>query len=218
MCVMVATTRLRQVAVAGVYPLQGWGPPTGGTLSLTTDTSSRPHRQATTMTEVMDPAEAVLARWRGFPEPKTYAELSKLTNVPNSTLWHHEQGRLSKKDAAAKKQYLSPSEEKILVDHILRAAERGYPVPVKLLRHLARTIARQRSSTFQIPADDDRIRLPEKNWLQKFYQRHPELKSRKFKALEWAGTIFVKRWHTGSYSWAGSCTSNCSGRKCLQYG
>jgi hypothetical protein len=112
------------------------------------------------MTEAMEPAEAVLARTRSSPNPKTYSERSKLTEVPISTLWHHEHGRLSRKDAAAKRQYLTPSEEKTLVDYILESDD---PVLVKSVGQLAWTIARRRSSTFEILPDDDSIRPPGKN-------------------------------------------------------
>jgi hypothetical protein len=77
--------------------------------------------QNTIVAEVMEPAETTLARTRSSPDPKTYAERSKLTEVPISTLWHHKHGRLSRKDAAAKRQYLTPSEEKTLVDYILES-------------------------------------------------------------------------------------------------
>jgi hypothetical protein len=112
--------------------------------------------------------------------------LSELSHAPASTIWHRHHGRLSTKDAAASQQYLTPSKEKALVDYVLRAADRGYPVPVKLLRHLAWTTARQQSSTFPIPADDDAVRHPGKNWAQSFYKRHPELKPRRLRPLDWA--------------------------------
>src|SRR5882672_490236 len=64
-------------------------------------------------------------------------------------------------------------------------AERGYPAPVKLLRHLAWVVARRRSSTFQIPANDG-VRPPGKNWPQGFYKRHPQLRPRKLRPIEWA--------------------------------
>ena len=89
-------------------------------------------------------------------------------NVPASTLWHRKHGRPSKGDAAAQKQYLTPSEEKALADYILRWAERGYPVPVKLVRDFAWVIARKRSSTFQTLSNDDTIQPPGKNWPQGF--------------------------------------------------
>jgi hypothetical protein len=109
------------------------------------------------MTKAMEPAEAVLVGTSSSPNFKTYAERSKLTAVPISTLWHHEHGRLSRKDAAAKRQYLTPSEEKTVVDYIQGAAEGDHPVLVMSVGQLAWTIARRRSSTFEILADDDSI-------------------------------------------------------------
>jgi hypothetical protein len=47
-------------------------------------------------------------------------------------------------------------------------------------------VKRQRSSAFQIPTADDGIRPPGKNWPQGFYKRHPELKARKVRPLDWA--------------------------------
>jgi hypothetical protein len=96
--------------------------------------------------ESAEPALTALASLRNPADVKTYAALSELSSVPASTLWHRSHGRQSRKESAVKRQYLTPSEEKALVDYILRLAERGYPVPVKFLQHLAWTISRQRSS------------------------------------------------------------------------
>jgi hypothetical protein len=41
-----------------------------------------------------------------------------------------------RREVAAQKQYLTPSEENALADYVLRMTERGYPAPVKLLRCL----------------------------------------------------------------------------------
>ena len=101
-------------------------------------------------------------------------------------MWRRAHCKPSRKDKAAKQQYLTPSEEKAPVDYVLRTSERGYPLPVKFLRFLALVIARQRSSAFQTPAIDNSIRPPGKNWPQDFYKRHPELTARKIKALNWA--------------------------------
>jgi DDE superfamily endonuclease len=65
-------------------------------------------------------------------------------------------------------------------------ADRGYPLPVKFLRSLALVIAHQRSSPSQIPAVESDIRPPGKNLPQSFYQRHPELKSKRVEGLDWA--------------------------------
>ena len=85
---------------------------------------------------------------RNPAKPPTYAALSTRTNIPASTLWRRACGRPSKRDKAAKQQYLTPQDENALVEYVLRMADNGYPLPVKFLRSLALTIARQRSSTF----------------------------------------------------------------------
>jgi hypothetical protein len=123
------------------------------------------------MPEAMDAAGAVLTTLKCSTEHETYTALSEFSRVPASTLWHREHGRPSKREVAAQKQYLTPSEEKALADYVLRMAERGYPAPVKLLQYLAWVIARRRSSTFQIPANDDGVRAPGKYWPQGFYKR-----------------------------------------------
>jgi hypothetical protein len=101
-------------------------------------------------------------------------------------LWRRAHGKPSRRDKAAKQQYLTPCEEKALLEYVLRMSERGYPLLIKFLCSLALVIARQRSSAFQIPSADDGIRPPGKNWPQGFYKRHVELKARKVKALDWA--------------------------------
>lgn len=111
---------------------------------------------------------------RGIPPKRqTNAESSK------STLWRRARDRPSREDKAAKQQYLSPSEEKALLEYALRMAERGHPLQVKCLPFLAFVVARQRSSAFQIPSADHDIRPPGKNWPQGSYKRHPELKARR---------------------------------------
>jgi DDE superfamily endonuclease len=103
-----------------------------------------------------------------------------------STLWRRAHGKPSRLDKAAKQQYLTPAEENAPLDYVLRMSERGYPLLVKFLRSLALVIARQRSSVFRTTAVDNGIRPPGKNWPQGFYKRHPELKARRVKALDWA--------------------------------
>jgi hypothetical protein len=134
----------------------------------------------------MDTAAAILTTPRHSTEHEVHAALPESSPVPASTLWHRSHGRPSKKEAAAQKQYLTPSEEKTLADYILRWAERGHPVSVKLVRHLGWTIARKRSSAFQILLDDVTIRPPGKNWPQGFYKRHPQLRPRKLRPIDWA--------------------------------
>lgn len=113
---------------------------------------------------------------------KTYGALSERSR---STVWRHAHGRPSRKDKSANQQYLTPCEEKALVEYVLRSARNGYPISVKSLRLLAQAIRRQRSSHAQIPATDDDVKPPGKNWPQGFYKRHPGLRAKRVKALDW---------------------------------
>jgi hypothetical protein len=46
-------------------------------------------------------------------------------------------GRPTRRDKAASQQYLTPYEEKALLEYVLRMDERGYPLPVKFLGSIA---------------------------------------------------------------------------------
>jgi DDE superfamily endonuclease/Tc5 transposase DNA-binding domain len=133
----------------------------------------------------MDRASAAIAEGLDPKEPRTYAALSKCSKVSRTTLWNRAHGRPSIEEKAIRQQYLTPSEEKALVEYLLRMANNGFPVPIKYLRSLALIIARQRSSAFQAPAADETIHPPSKNWPQAFQKRHPELKAKRVKALDW---------------------------------
>jgi hypothetical protein len=100
-------------------------------------------------------------------------------------LWLRANNKPSIADKAAKQQYLTPQEEQALVEYVLRLADNGYPLPVRFLRSLALVIALQRSSTFQITDPRLEIRPPGKNWPHDFYLRHPQLKARRLRAIDW---------------------------------
>lgn len=133
----------------------------------------------------MDRASVVLSEGLDSSEPSTYTALSKCSNIPSTTLWYRAHGRPSIQEKAKRQQYLTPSEEKALVDYLLRMSNNGFPIPIKYLRSLAFIIARQRSSVFQALATDETSRPPGKNWPQAFHKRHPELKAKRVKALDW---------------------------------
>jgi hypothetical protein len=132
--------------------------------------------------QIADPATAALAD-RDASSHKSYAALASSSGIPKSTLWHRANGRRPGKAKAASQQYLTPQEEKGLVDYLLRAYRNGYPLPVKAVRALAHVIARQRH---QWPSSGrgDNARPPSKNWPQAFQKRHPDLKSMRIKALD----------------------------------
>lgn len=115
------------------------------------------------------------------------SKLQKASQKPSpSTLWRHARGQPILQDKASRQQYLTPREEKALLEYVLRMADRGYPLPVKFLRTLAFVIARQRTSTSAVTAAQSEIHPPGKNWPQGFYQRHPELRAKRLRPFDWA--------------------------------
>jgi hypothetical protein len=112
-------------------------------------------------------------------EPRTYDAISKRSNVPLSTLGHRARGRPSREEKARGQQYLTPSEEEALENYLIQMADLGTPVRVKFISSLALVIARQRST------HNNAIKHPSKNWPQSFQKRHPALKSRRVRAMDW---------------------------------
>jgi hypothetical protein len=102
--------------------------------------------------------------------------------LPPSTKWYRAHGRATRRDKAAKEQYLTPQEEKSLVAHALRMDRNGFPMPVKALRFLAMVVRQKRDHG---NTTRDSVQPPGKNWPQGFYKRNTELKPRRVKAIDW---------------------------------
>ena len=68
----------------------------------------------------------------------------------------------------------------MLVRHVLRKCQNGYPLPVKALGALTCVIRRSRKTT-----SAEGTKPPGKNWPQGFYKRNPQLKSRRMRAIPW---------------------------------
>jgi hypothetical protein len=126
-----------------------------------------------------DRASRALAEASLPGEPRTYDAISKRSGVPSTTLYYRDHGRPSKEEKAQGQQYLSPSEEKALETYMKQMADLGNAVRIKYLPSLAFSIARRRSTT------DKATKPPHKNWAQAFQKRHPALKSRRMKAMDW---------------------------------
>ncbi|KAF2735863.1 hypothetical protein EJ04DRAFT_407327, partial [Polyplosphaeria fusca] len=109
----------------------------------------------------MDPASQALAQTLPPNVRRTYAALAAHSDV-----------------RAQGQQYLTPLEEKGFAQHLIRAANFGFPWRIKDIPSLAFSIARRRS-----PAKA--IKPPNKNWPQAFAKRHPELARRKHRAMDW---------------------------------
>ncbi len=143
------------------------------------------HSKPMTTTTDNDPAPAALDRF-GHSAENSYGAISDRSGIPLSTLWHRDHGRVSIKQRAANQQYLTPEEEKALVDYLLRMSRNGYPLPIEFARNLAHVISLQRASKFHVyPVERDDLRPPGKNWPQAFHKRHSVLKPMRLKALDW---------------------------------
>jgi hypothetical protein len=99
-------------------------------------------------------------------ERRTYDAISKRKKVPLSTLHHRARGR-------------RPREEKALEKFLILISDLGKPMRIKFIPSLALSIARQRSTT------EKPIKPPGKNWARGFEKRHPALKSRRVRAIDW---------------------------------
>ena len=128
---------------------------------------------------LMDQASQALARVFPADVKKTYAAISDRNGVPLTTLYHREHGRRSREEHAQSQQYLTPDEEKGMVKFLLLMSSLGRPVRIKFIPSLAFSIARKRSTT------DRPIKPPGKNWPRAFEKRHPELKARRVRAIDW---------------------------------
>ena len=92
----------------------------------------------------MDGAGRILVQ--GFPPgvPKSYRALADHSNVPRSTLHARAHGRPSEELNARGLQYLTPSEEKAVVEFLLHMSSLGQPVRMKYIPVIAFSATRQR--------------------------------------------------------------------------
>ncbi|KAF5852433.1 hypothetical protein GGP41_007835 [Bipolaris sorokiniana] len=128
----------------------------------------------------MDRASQALAEAFSADQPRTYRAVAEKSNVPRSTLHRRKHGGASKETKAQRQQYLAVEEEKALVLFLLLMSSFGQPVRIKYVPTLAFSIAHRRSTTTNKP-----IKPPGKNWARAFEKRHPELKARRVKSIDW---------------------------------
>jgi len=110
---------------------------------------------------------------------RTWAARADSSGVALTTLYNRHHGRPSKEEIAQRQQYLSVEEEKALVAFLLLMSSFGQPVRIKYTPTLAFSIARRRS-----PASRPN-KPPGKNWAQAFGKRHPELKAKRIRSIDW---------------------------------
>ncbi|GAB7336708.1 hypothetical protein MBLNU13_g10373t1 [Cladosporium sp. NU13] len=127
----------------------------------------------------MDKASKALAQRLPASVPRSFRTIADQTNVPRSTLHARARGRRSIEAKAQSQQYLTPAEEKAMVDFVLQMSALGTPVRIKYIPSIAFTVTRGR------PESDRPIKPPGKNWAKSLEKRDPEIKARKVKALNW---------------------------------
>jgi hypothetical protein len=126
----------------------------------------------------MHPASQALALELPSGVRRSISARARHGNVPRTTVHYRSKGRQSRKAKDECQQYLTPSEEKALVDFILCMSASGFPIRIKYIPSLAFCIARRRATNR--PAEP-----PKKNWPQAFRRRHPDIKSRNNRAMPW---------------------------------
>ena len=131
---------------------------------------------------VTDPATLALSSLSDSSDCITWSAKSGYANVPVSTLWHRANGRQSREEKAEKQRYLTDPEEKALKDFVLRFAKNGFPLPLKYLRSLAHLIVKQRTCA---SLNHHTAKPPSPGWPRKFFKRHPEVRPRKSKPIDW---------------------------------
>lgn len=139
----------------------------------------RNHRRRARLHTMMDRASLALAQGLAEGVPKSLRAIADHRNVPLSTVHARARGRESIETKAQRQQYLRPFEERALVDFILEMSELGTPIRNKFIPSIALSITRHRLEADR-PASD-----PNKNWTKAFERRHPELQTRRAKALNW---------------------------------
>jgi len=121
----------------------------------------------------------VIAQGNCSSVPQSYRALADHSGVPRSTLHYRAHGRQSIEAKGQSQQYLTPAEERALVDFLLLMSMLGMPVRIKHVPSIAFSATRHRT------AEDRPSKPPGKNWAKALESRHPELKARRVKALDW---------------------------------
>lgn len=106
-------------------------------------------------------------------------DASMATDAPKSTVYRRAKGGLTRQEAHAYRQALSPDEENVLVSWIERLAAAGHPVKHSFVRDLAEEIRKPRTQL------SDKTPSPLSNeWPKRFLTRHSMLKTTLAKNIE----------------------------------
>ena len=123
----------------------------------------------------------------------SYRALADYSGVARSTLYYRTHTRQPIEAKGQSQQYLTLAKEEAVVDFVLHMSTLGHPVQIKHLPFIAFSATRHR------PRLDRPLKPPGKNWAETLESRHPELKARRVKALNW--NRHVKNIHTKVTHW-----------------
>ena len=99
----------------------------------------------------MDKASNALAQRLPVSVPRSFRTIADHTDVPRSTLHARARGRRSLEAKAQSQQYLTPSEEKAMVDLVLQMSDLGTPVCIKYIPSMFLSVTRGRSESDRPP-------------------------------------------------------------------
>src|SRR5579862_583899 len=110
---------------------------------------------------------------------------AKATGTSPATIVRLLKGGQMRREANIHNQYLTPTEESVLVNFVQRAAAIGHPIHHSYLRELAETLHKKRvGGDVAIPVG--------KHWVERFLRRNPVLKSQIAKSIEQAHVEVTK--------------------------
>jgi len=112
-------------------------------------------------------------------------QAAKATGTSPATISRLLKGDHTRHEANVHNQYLTPTEESVLVTFVQRAAAVGHPVRHSYLRELAETLHKKR-------VGGDAAVSVGKHWVERFLRRNPVLKSQIAKSIEQARVEVTK--------------------------
>ena len=104
-------------------------------------------------------------------------QAAKATGASSATIGRRMRGGKSRREANVENQALTPAEESALISFVKRATALGHPIRHPYLRELAEVLRKERVGIEGLfPLGHE--------WVMRFLQRHPDVKSQVAKSIE----------------------------------
>jgi len=112
-------------------------------------------------------------------------QAAKATGASSATIARRMRGGKSRREANIKNQALTPAEESALISFIKRATALGHPIRHAYLRELAEVLRKER-------VGKEGLTPLGQEWVTRFLQRNPDVKSQVAKSIEKAHVEVTK--------------------------